>query len=255
MHITTPTFNTGPLVRAIALAVLAAPFAVMAQTTPAAKSTAAQKDTITYSDNARMKPWTDEKGKIEALLPKGLDKAAYLKKLTDAGYQITAVLKDDAGDAEYEIVKGGNTWEVDFDFDKAGKATSVDVSTNLWQAEGTEAALAGKTSPGATAYVKGNERYSDKGRMKVWSGEKERLEKTLSRGQAKSFYAAELKKMGYQITSTNENEKDKVEYEVVKGSDTYEVQIDFDSAGKSKDVHVSSNMWKTDATKQAMKMK
>ena len=96
-------------------------------------------------------------------------------------------------------------------------------------------------------------RYSDRDRAKTFRSEKDRLEKSMKLGEGKDFYKSELEKMGYQITSVNKDKADYVEYEVVKGSDTYEVQIDFDKAGKAKKVDVAANIWKADATERALK--
>ena len=88
-------------------------------------------------------------------------------------------------------------------------------------------------------------------RMKTWSGEKDKLQKMLAVGHDKAWYAAELKKMGYQVTSVNENEKDYVEYEIVKGDETYEVQIDM-ANNMGKKVDVTTNMWQSEATEKAL---
>lgn len=218
----------------------------------ATASPATTPQAATYSDRTMMKPWTDEKERLQSLLPPGQNKAWYTKALSDQGFRITAVLKDQPDGAEYEIVKGANSWEVDLDFDNAGKATKVEVETNLWLADTTEAVLRGTKVSTTAAYRSGDERYSDDSRMKAWTGEKDRLEKALATGHDRAYYASELKRMGYQVTSTNESDKDKVEYEVVKGRDTYEVQVDFKN-GKGTDVHVSTNMWKSDETERALK--
>jgi hypothetical protein len=45
-----------------------------------------------------------------------------------------------------------------------------------------------------------------------------------------------------------------VEYEIVKGDTSYEVQIDIDkNSNKATKVDVVTNVWKTDATKNALK--
>jgi len=60
--------------------------------------------------------------------------------------------------------------------------------------------------------------------------------------------------MGWKITSVNYDKPDYVEYEIVKGHDTYEVQMDVDkNSKKATKVDVTTNAWKTDATKQALK--
>jgi ABC-type Fe3+-citrate transport system substrate-binding protein len=124
----------------------------------------------------------------------------------------------------------------------------------MWRSDATKAALRGTKTEVATKALPANEAYSDRARMKDWSNEKEKLEKSLALGNDKAYYADQLKKMGYQITSTNDQEKDYVEYEVVKGRDSYEVQIDFDG-GKAKKVDVTTNMWQSDATDKALSAK
>ncbi len=208
-------------------------------------------DRMGSSDRAHMKDWTNDKDMLQKDLKLGESKAYYNKALADRGYQITSVNTDKPSEVEYEVVKNGHSYEVQFDFDKAGKASKIDVSTNMWRTAATKAAMAGGTVAGTTAYVKGNEAYSDRMRMKTWNGEKDRLQKTLATGHDKAWYAAELKKLGYQVTSVNENEKDYLEYEIVKGEDTYEVQIDM-ANNMGKKVDVTTNVWQAEATEKAL---
>jgi hypothetical protein len=79
------------------------------------------------------------------------------------------------------------------------------------------------------------------------------LQKNLPPGQPADVYHKKLEELGYEITSTNYNKPDYLEYEVVKGDQAWEVQIDVDDAThKATKVDVVRNMWKTDATKQAL---
>src|SRR3989449_1518907 len=99
-----------------------------------------------------------------------------------------------------------------------------------------------------------NSKYSDRDRMKSSKDDKEKLEQALKTGEGKDFYRRELEKMGWQITSVNYDKPDYLEYEIVKGDDSYEVQIDFDkNSNKATKVDVTTNIWKTDATEQALK--
>ena len=96
--------------------------------------------------------------------------------------------------------------------------------------------------------------HSDRDQMKATSGDKDALEKALKVGQGKDFYRQELQKMGYVITSVNHDKADYLEYEIVKGTDSYEVQIDFDSkTAKAKKVDVTANAWKHEATERALR--
>src|ERR1700694_3705790 len=70
--------------------------------------------------------------------------------------------------------------------------------------------------------------YSDRDRMKSSTDEKKQLEQALKPGEDKDFYRRELEKMGWQITAINYDKPGYVEYEIVKGPSTYEVQISLD---------------------------
>src|SRR6187200_1084863 len=76
-------------------------------------------------------------------------------------------------------------------------------------------------------------RYSDRDQRKNYDDEEQKLEQALKAGQDKNFYRRELEKMGYQITSVNYDKPDYAEYEIVKGNNSYEAQIDFDKSGKA----------------------
>jgi hypothetical protein len=94
--------------------------------------------------------------------------------------------------------------------------------------------------------------FSDRDRMSAWEKGQKELEQQLKTGQEKNFYRQELEKHGFQITSTNYDKPDYTEYEVVKGNNTYEVQIDFDKAGKATKVEVVTNMWQAEGTERAL---
>jgi hypothetical protein len=172
------------------------------------------------------------------------------------GYMITAINADDADYLEYEIVKGKDSYEVPVDFDEdSKKSKKVDVAANLWKADGTERALGEKDYKHAypSGVTPNAAKYSDRARMKTFANEKDQLEKALGTGHDKAYYAPALEKLGYKVTSVNDKESDYIEYEVVKGKDSYEVQIDFDDKTKmSKKIDVAANAWKADATERAL---
>lgn len=207
-------------------------------------------DAATHSDRARMKEWSGGKEQLEQALRKGEGKDFYRQEIERLGYKITALNQDKDDYLEYEIVKGGNSYEVQIDLDN-GKAEKIDVTTNVWKADATERALDDANHDVAYPTTV-TERYSDRDRMKVWTGERDQLEKQLKTGQSKQYYAEELKRLGYQVTAVNDNEADYLEYEVVKGGESFEVQIDFDSTGKATEVDVAPNLWKADATERAL---
>ena len=96
-------------------------------------------------------------------------------------------------------------------------------------------------------------KYSDRDRMRSAKGDEEKLEQALKTGEEKAFYRRELEKMGWKITSVNYDKPDYLEYEIVKGDQSFEVQIDMDkNSHKATKVDVTTNAWKTDATDQAL---
>ena len=121
----------------------------------------------------------------------------------------------------------------------------------MWRTDTTKHAMRTGKATAATKTNAAGTMYSDRANSKNWSGEKEKLEQSMAPGKDLAYYTGELKKMGYQITSTNDKKKDYVELEVVKGRDSYEVQIDMDG-GKAKKVDVTGNMWQTEATEKAL---
>jgi HSP20 family molecular chaperone IbpA len=97
-------------------------------------------------------------------------------------------------------------------------------------------------------------RFSDRDRSADWTRDKEAVEQALKPGENKEFYRKQLEQMGFTITAVNYDKPDYVEWEVVKGDKSYEVQIDMAGA-KANKVDVTTNMWRADATKQAMQGK
>jgi hypothetical protein len=86
-----------------------------------------------------------------------------------------------------------------------------------------------------------------------WNQGQAELQKNLSPGQPADIYRRKLEDMGYKVTSVNYDKPDYLEYEVVKGDQTWEVQIDVsEDTHKATKVDVVQNMWKTDATKAAL---
>jgi DNA-dependent RNA polymerase auxiliary subunit epsilon len=95
--------------------------------------------------------------------------------------------------------------------------------------------------------------WSDRQHMGAYGNEKDRLEEVLKAAMSKDDVRKLLKDQGYIVTSINEDSDDEVEYEIVKGDHSYELEFELDNAGKPKDIGVSTNMWRADATKKAMK--
>ncbi|HKA56196.1 MAG TPA: hypothetical protein VKJ47_21295 [Candidatus Binatia bacterium] len=86
-----------------------------------------------------------------------------------------------------------------------------------------------------------------------WNQGEAELQKNLPPGMPADVYRKKLEDLGYKITSTNYDNPDYLEYEVVKGDQTWEVQVDVnDDTHRANKVNIAHNMWKTDATKAAL---
>ena len=223
---------------------------------PIAIRTVAADDASSYSDRDQMKASHDEKDKLAQMLKTGEEKNFYRRELEKTGWHITSVNYDKPDYLEYEIVKGKSSYEVQIDFDKnSHKATKVDVATNVWKTEATERALKdGKMIDYPNKTTTNPSRFSDRDRMKSAKSEEDKLEHALKTGEEKDFYRRQLEKMGWKVTSVNYDKPNYVEYEIVKGDTSYEVQIDIDqNSHKATKVDVTTNAWKADATEKALK--
>lgn len=192
-----------------------------------------------YSDRDRRS--SDEMlDELEAM-PVGRDKAFYKSELKRRGYTITKVNTDDQDELDLEAVKGGHSLSFNADFDDdTGKSTSVDADTIWAEAEATERV---RTGDMATAPADDDEQ---------WRQGQAQLQMALPAGQPREFYARKLKQLGYKITSTNEADSDEMEYEVVKGDRTYEVEIGIDEdTNKATSVDIQANLWEAEATDRA----
>ena len=196
----------------------------------------------------------DDQAQLELKLKSVQNRADYAKAIESSGYRISAINEDKSDYLEYEIVKANYSYEVQLDFDHgASKATSIDVTNNIWRADSTEKMLKDpQYRASATMVADPESRFSDRHRMQAWTDEKDQLEKALMPKQTLDAYKATLKKEGYEITSVNDRKADYVEYEIVKGDNSYEVQIDLDPKTKlATDVDVTSNLWDAEDTDKA----
>jgi hypothetical protein len=199
-------------------------------------------------------PRSDAREALEKKLRAGQNRADYQRILKDDGYRIAAINEVKNDYLEYEVVKGADSYEVQIDFkDGAARASEIAVQPNMWRADATERMLADPNYRQTTPLVADTQgRYSDRRLMQRWTDEKDQLEKALPGNLKASEYRSKLEGMGYKVTAVNDREKDQVEYEIVKGVNSYEVQIDLDPAtGRARDVEIASNWWEADATERA----
>ena len=127
-------------------------------------------------------------------------------------------------------------------------------------AQGTDPARSERTAPGveqaAPQAMPTTPRTIGQGAMPEKTrplSEKERLESVLTEAQSRDDYASLLSKEGYEITAVNKSKPTSVEYEIVKGDQTYEVRLAFDGeTGPATSVDVASNLWRASETKAKM---
>ena len=159
----------------------------------------------------------------------GKGRAHYRQTLEERGYHITSVNKDDPDYLEYEIIKAGDSYEVQVDF-KGGVSTFIEVTPNIWKSKATREALKDEnyryTYPASV--IDNAHEVSDRSRGKAWAEEKPAVEKELGVGHERSYYQAVLQKMGFTITSANANDAKNLELEAVRGYTHYEVTVQFD---------------------------
>lgn len=231
------TFNPSKMRLAIVAAVVAT--AGLAGTAHAASS----------SDRGLGAEGSQMRENLETLLKGANGKAVLDGKLAAAGYAVTAINDFEKDHVEYEVVKGQHTFEVKFDLDdETGKVEDIDVAPNLWRAKSTELAMRGQAFELTRSAA-----HSDRKFEPAWRNDKTMLEKTLGAGMTGGQLRSALTGLGYTVTAVNDIEKDYVEYEVVKGHNTYEIQVDMDGkTGKSTKVDVTANIWKADSTEKAL---
>lgn len=86
-----------------------------------------------------------------------------------------------------------------------------------------------------------------------WVQGQAQLQKHLAPGQPADVYQQKIEELGYKVTATNYSDPDYLEYEIVKDDQTWEVQIDVDDdTNRAMKVDIAMNLWKTEATDQAL---
>ncbi len=138
------------------------------------------------------------------------------------------------------------------------KATSA--AALLCIAAGATAATTGDATPGNKMAGKGDAvaskpyDHSDRTNISAYTSDRDALQAKLKPGHDIATYRKQLGDMGFQVTAVNDRDTDYVEYEVVKGRNSYEVQIDLDKAtNKATKVDVAPNLWRASSTKAALK--
>lgn len=209
-----------------------------------------------WSDRARMAGYADEKDRLEQMLQTVTTRDGYRQTIEQAGYRVTAINQDTPTELEYEVVKGNNSYEVQLDFDEGNtaRASNIDVASNLWRAEATKRAMEDQNyQPEAVAGAPVNDRYRDRARFDDWESERARIEQMLATGMPTQELMQKLEQEGYQVTSINDREPGSLEFEIVKGQNSYEVQASRnETTGMVTAVDVAPNIWQSQETERAL---
>ena len=211
-------------------------------------------DKEAWRDSKRMEQYGEEKTKLEKALSDTTSVDQLRARLDQAGYRITSINRQSDEDMEFEVVKGNTSFEVSADLDNH-LVKDIKVSNNIWRADETNRAMADADYQGAEVMYDKNQsgKYSDSEYMDSWGQEKDALEASMPVGKAVSDYQKMLQDKGYQITSINDVDDDNVEFEVVKGDHSFEVQLERDPSTKIvNEVDVSTNMWQSEETEKAL---
>lgn len=196
-----------------------------------------------------------ERERLERELSRVTDRSQFAAAIEAQGYRLAAVNVDEPDYLEFEIVRDGASHEVRIEFDRdTQKVRDLDVDQNIWLSDTTRRMLEqpGYVAAAPLAPPRGGG-SSDRPRIDAWEDEKGRLE-TLLEGRDVGAIAAELRNAGYEITSTNDREPRYLEYEVAKGDNTYEVQVEIDEGTqRAEDVDVTANLWRSRSTREVQR--
>lgn len=222
----------------------------------ATASVAADADPAKHSwqDRMGLESYEQQREALEESLSSATTVEALRAGLQKAGYRLTAINQESDSDVEYEVVKGDHTFEVQADI-ADGKLKDIDVSNNIWRADSTKRAL--KEADYDASDVKYDKehagRYSDAQFADTWTKEKAALLEAMPIGKKYDDYKQILEAKGYQVTSVNDVDDDNVEFEIVKGEHSFEVNLDRDKDTKVvEEIEVTNNIWQSEETEKAL---
>lgn len=194
-----------------------------------------------------------ERELLERELSRVTDRGDFAAAIEAQGYRIASLNADEPDYLEFEIVKGQASHEVRIQFDPVSrKVRDLDVDRNLWRSDTTERMLEDPAYVAAAPLAPDPAtRSSDRQRIGAWEDEKDRLEMLLEDREVGAI-PGELRAAGYEITSTNDRETGYVEYEITRGDNTFEVQVEIDEdTQRAEDVDVTTNLWRARSTREA----
>jgi len=219
------------------------------------KQSAAQ-DPRDWRDAARNDQYMSTRDALETALNRVKKRDEYIPTLVEWGFTVTAVNEYSPTRVEYEVVQNDSSYEVIFDFGsaEATRAESVAVQPNIWRSGATRAAILNED---LNLIVPGDAdttpQYRDEVHMKNFSSDRYLLISAMSNGMTLSEIHESLAALDFKITAINEDNPLAVEYEVVKGNNSFEVQLQFDEpGGVTTSAQVERNLWLADETERAL---
>ncbi|MEZ5659867.1 MAG: hypothetical protein R3E83_15445 [Burkholderiaceae bacterium] len=229
--------NTKTMKQLACAAAIAAAFATSSATATGNESTAPAKQTA-----------TDGMQKSKEMMHDG--KQAVTSTARDAK-QATMETARDAKQATVETAKDAK--QATMETARDAKQATVEAARDVKQ--GAQS-MANKTEQAAGQAADKFADWSERKHLDRYTDEKDRLEEQLKTVSTRDGYRAAIEKAGYMITSINKNDRDELEYEIVKGDHSYEVQLDFDDgAPRASSIDVASNLWRAESTERAMEDK
>ena len=198
--------------------------------------------------------FNQEKAQLGKLLQGANEREEYIKVLQNNGYRIASSHTSGPNYLEYEVVRGRQSFEVQLDFEPgAHKASKIDVTPNMWRSESTTRMLADPNHQAASPMVVDTEgRFSDRRYMKGWTEERQKLEQALPAGLKQQDYKKRIEDLHYKIASVDDRSTDHLDYRIVKGDNSYQVQVGLDPTTKvAQSVEVMEDPGSADAPRNA----
>ena len=183
-------------------------------------------------------------------LPLDKNKRFYRNALKRRGYRVTTMRTNSPEELDVEVQKRGRQLALNVYFDEdTGRSTVLHAEEIWWgtssQADGHMRRTAGDSADRADRSAKKKSR---------WHRGKRMLERELTPGEDRDFYPDTLEALGYEITSVNVEDPDRLEYEIVKDRQTYEIHIDIDEdVDTATDVFVHRNRNRSADTRRFLK--
>ena len=184
------------------------------------------------------------------MLPLNKSKKFYRNALKKRGYRVTTIPTNSPQELDLEVQKRNKQMALNISFDEdTGRSTALHAEEIWWATNGQADGNFRRTARGDTAM-----RDHPAKKKSRWQRGKQVLERELTPGEDRGFYPDTLEALGYEITSVNVEDPDRLEYEIVKGQQTYEIHIDIDEdEDTATDIFIHRNRNRSADTRRFLK--